>query len=145
MLTRRAALIAGGGVLLSAALSSQVGAADVVEIHMKSNSSGGIVGFDPIGVLVQAGQTVRWMCDANVHTTTAYSSQNDIPGHRERFDAVPFFWTEPYDFDLAYVGHAELWDQAEIDGSIDERNCTVTYRRGGKSRRLPSCIAISTD
>lgn len=60
------------------------------------------------------------------------TAARNILGHRERFDAVPFFWTEQYDFGLAYAGHAERWDQADIDGSIDERNCTVTYRRGGK-------------
>ncbi len=59
-------------------------------------------------------------------------------GRYERFDAVPFFWTEQYDFGLAYIGHAERWDEAEIDGQIDARDCTVTYRRG--SRRLAVAV-----
>jgi hypothetical protein len=54
-------------------------------------------------------------------------------GHRERFDCVPFFWTEQYDFSLAYVGHAESWDEAEIDGQLEASDCSVTYRRGGKA------------
>jgi hypothetical protein len=45
---------------------------------------------------------------------------------------VPFFWTEQYDFGLAYVGHAEHWDRAEIAGSLERRDCTVTYRLGGQ-------------
>jgi apoptosis-inducing factor 3 len=55
-------------------------------------------------------------------------------GRRERFDAVPFFWSEQYDFGIAYVGHAGRWDRAEIDGQLDleVRDCTITYRRDGK-------------
>jgi hypothetical protein len=43
-----------------------------------------------------------------------------------------FFWTEQYDFGIAYVGHAERWNKAEINGSLDRRDCTITYRRAGK-------------
>jgi hypothetical protein len=60
------------------------------------------------------------------------TAARNILGRREIFDAVPFFWTEQYDFGIAYVGHAERWDQAEISGSLDRRDCTITYRRAGK-------------
>jgi NADPH-dependent 2,4-dienoyl-CoA reductase/sulfur reductase-like enzyme len=53
-------------------------------------------------------------------------------GRREAFDLVPFFWTEQYDFGLAYVGHAERFDRVEIDGALDARDCTLTYRRHGE-------------
>ena len=60
------------------------------------------------------------------------TAARNILGQRERFDAVPFFWTEQYDFGLAYVGHAERWDKIDIDGSLDQRDCTLSYWRGGK-------------
>ena len=53
-------------------------------------------------------------------------------GQREPFDMVPFFWTEQYDFGLAYIGHAERFDQVEIDGALEARDCKLTYRRGGR-------------
>ena len=57
---------------------------------------------------------------------------HNILGYRERFDYVPFFWTGQYDLSLAYVGHAERWDQAEITGSLEAGDCMVTYRLGGR-------------
>lgn len=57
---------------------------------------------------------------------------HNILGCRERFDYIPFFWTEQYDFSLAYVGHAERWDEAEIVGSLEARDCTIVYRRNGR-------------
>ena len=56
----------------------------------------------------------------------------NILGKRERFDAVPFFWTFQYDFGLSYIGHAEPFDSAELDGSLEQGDCTVTYRIGGQ-------------
>ena len=62
------------------------------------------------------------------------TAARNILGRRERFDAVPFFWTEQYEFSLAYVGHAELFDKAEISGQLDaeKHDCTITYSRNGK-------------
>ena len=57
---------------------------------------------------------------------------HNMLGQRERFQMVPFFWTEQFDFGLAYVGHAEGFDQVVIDGDIDARDCRISYRRAGQ-------------
>jgi len=64
------------------------------------------------------------------------TAARNMLGARERFDAVPFFWTEQYDFMLAYVGHAERFDRVEIEGSLDARDCTVSYLAGGRKVAL---------
>jgi len=59
----------------------------------------------------------------------------NILGQREPFTAVPFFWSQHYDVAINYVGHAETWDAADIDGQLDlnGRDCAVTYKRRGRT------------
>jgi NADPH-dependent 2,4-dienoyl-CoA reductase/sulfur reductase-like enzyme/nitrite reductase/ring-hydroxylating ferredoxin subunit len=54
-------------------------------------------------------------------------------GQRVKFDAVPFFWSQHYDLAINYVGHAEKWDKVEIDGSLDAKDCAVTYKLGKRT------------
>jgi NADPH-dependent 2,4-dienoyl-CoA reductase/sulfur reductase-like enzyme/nitrite reductase/ring-hydroxylating ferredoxin subunit len=53
-------------------------------------------------------------------------------GGREKFDAVPFFWSQHYDVPINYVGHAETWDEIEIDGQMASRDCVLRYKRNGR-------------
>jgi NADPH-dependent 2,4-dienoyl-CoA reductase/sulfur reductase-like enzyme/nitrite reductase/ring-hydroxylating ferredoxin subunit len=59
----------------------------------------------------------------------------NILGQREPFTAVPFFWSQHYDVAINYVGHAEDWDAAEIEGQLDlkGRDCAVTYKQRGRT------------
>jgi NADPH-dependent 2,4-dienoyl-CoA reductase/sulfur reductase-like enzyme/nitrite reductase/ring-hydroxylating ferredoxin subunit len=56
----------------------------------------------------------------------------NLLGARERFRVVPFFWTQQYDVRLAYVGHAPRWDAVERAGSLDERDCRLSYSCQGR-------------
>jgi len=53
-------------------------------------------------------------------------------GRGERFDAVPFFWSQHYDAVIAYVGYAPDWDQVDVRGSLAGRDAAVVYRRAGQ-------------
>jgi NADPH-dependent 2,4-dienoyl-CoA reductase/sulfur reductase-like enzyme len=53
-------------------------------------------------------------------------------GHREKFSAVPFFWSQHYDVPINYVGHAQEWDEISIDGDIAAKDCLLRVKRNGR-------------
>ena len=53
-------------------------------------------------------------------------------GQRERFVAVPFFWSQHYDVPINYVGHAESWDELAIEGDIAAKDCVLRFKRKGR-------------
>src|SRR5688572_14200710 len=62
----------------------------------------------------------------------------NLLGQRERFTAVPFFWSQHYDVPINYVGHAEKWDELSIDGDIAAKDCLVRFIRGGRTLAVAS-------
>ena len=60
------------------------------------------------------------------------TAARNMLGHREKFDAVPFFWSQHYDVSINYVGHAENWDEIQIDGDPQARDCVLRYKRAGR-------------
>jgi NADPH-dependent 2,4-dienoyl-CoA reductase/sulfur reductase-like enzyme/nitrite reductase/ring-hydroxylating ferredoxin subunit len=61
------------------------------------------------------------------------AAARNILGKREPYTAVPFFWSAHYDVVINYVGHAERWDAIDIDGSLADRDCEVSYKLGGRT------------
>jgi NADPH-dependent 2,4-dienoyl-CoA reductase/sulfur reductase-like enzyme/nitrite reductase/ring-hydroxylating ferredoxin subunit len=82
----------------------------------------------------------------------------NILGRRERFDAVPFFWSQHYDVQISYVGHAPAGGGAggagsassapdpaspadgtvevRVSGALADRDAAVTFRAGGQVRAV---------
>jgi plastocyanin len=120
-LTRRHFVNGGGGLLATLALGlivarSASGAEivdidEIVDIEMTGLPDGSDVWFDPIGLLIKPGQTVRWTNrDAgNAHTTTAYHP--DFFGRSQRIPA-----------------HAKPWDS---DYLLPDQSFSVTFTEPG--------------
>lgn len=93
--SRREFLKAGGLALAGFGIAPLIrgrlahsAAAELIE--MRSDAVGSRVWFDPIGLYVEPGTTVRWIVRENVHATTAYHPRNDHHPLRIPESAVPW-------------------------------------------------------
>jgi plastocyanin len=97
ILSRRSVLQIGGGLLAALPFGSvRAWGAEPVDITMSGNADGSLVWFDPIGLLIQPGQTVRWTNrdPGNSHTATAYHPDNEAHSLRIPGGARP--WNSDY-------------------------------------------------
>jgi apoptosis-inducing factor 3 len=58
------------------------------------------------------------------------TAARNMLGAGETFAQVPFFWSQHYDVGINYVGHAEKWDRAVLDGNPAAKDCAVRFYEG---------------
>jgi NADPH-dependent 2,4-dienoyl-CoA reductase/sulfur reductase-like enzyme len=60
------------------------------------------------------------------------SVARNMLGIGHSFRDVPFFWSQHYDAQISYVGHASSWNGFEIEGDLPGRNAHAIYRQNNR-------------
>ena len=108
-----------------------------VDEHLETSAQG----------VFAAGDIARWPdphSGETIVSSTGLSERQgqaaamNMLGERAPFDEVPFFWSQHYDVPINYVGHAEAWNEIQIDGDVMNKDCLLRFKRHGRVAAVAS-------
>lgn len=59
------------------------------------------------------------------------AAARNMMGQAEPYDDPHWFWSDQYDHNLQYAGHADSWDELVVRGSTEDRNFVAFYMEQG--------------
>lgn len=148
MPSRRHVLRIGGGLLAGLAWPRPTLAAEPVEIRMQGKADGSHVWFDPVGLHVQPGRTIRWINrdPGNSHTATAYHPKYferplRIPERAEPWNSDYLLPDESFSVTLTVEGVYDFYciphEHAGMVGRIVVGNADSPPPGGSAAQALP--------
>lgn len=66
----------------------------------------------------------------------AAAAVNNMLGKATVFDNPHWFWSDQYDLNLQHAGHARVWDDVVVRGSVDDFDFCAFYLRDGLIRSV---------
>jgi apoptosis-inducing factor 3 len=123
-LAERTGLAIGQGVLVNEFLETSVGGV---------YAAGDIARWpDP-----HSGENIRvehWVVAERQGQTAALN----MLGECQKFETVPYFWSQHYDVPVNYIGHAAQWEEIEIEGDVKTKDCLLKYKHKGRVAAIAS-------
>ena len=127
-------IVVGVGVRPNTALAESAGIATdngvLVNEYLETSASGVYAAGDiarwPYPYLAEKIRVEHWVVAQRQGQTAA----RNILGKHERFEAIPFFWSNHYGLRIRYVGHSRPGDRITISGNLKAKDASVTFQSG---------------
>ncbi|HEY2512186.1 MAG TPA: FAD-dependent oxidoreductase [Polyangiaceae bacterium] len=128
-------VVLGVGVRPEVALAQKAGLAvedGIVVNEFLETSAPGIYAVGDVARYLDKNTGKRQRVEHWVHAERqGQAAAANVLGAKRAFTVPPFFWSQHYDVQISYVGHAGRGAKAEVFGSLVGKDCAIAYREEG--------------